>query len=74
MLAAKQEQLDRLISEMIFKDNLPIAIFQREGFRNFVSAADENWGQYASLIEDWEVNKKVGILSSIRLSLMQLTK
>ena len=36
---AKQEHLDILMAEMICKDNLPLTILQREGFRNFMSAA-----------------------------------
>ena len=36
---AKKEQLDKLVTLMICKDNLPLTILQREGFRNLIAAA-----------------------------------
>ncbi|KZS07307.1 Uncharacterized protein APZ42_028993 [Daphnia magna] len=36
---AKKEQLDKLVTLMICKDNLPLTILQREGFRNLMAAA-----------------------------------
>ncbi|XP_032799299.1 uncharacterized protein LOC116936257 [Daphnia magna] len=36
---AKKEQLDKLVTLMICKDNLPLTILKREGFRNLMAVA-----------------------------------